>query len=42
MPLLHAFPFINSFAKMFKAKIHLLKVNTKDDFTPTQEAAVKK
>lgn len=36
---LYAIPFINNFAKMFKAKIHLLRVNTKDDFIPTAEAA---
>jgi nucleotide-binding universal stress UspA family protein len=35
------FPFINNFAKMFKAKIYLLRVNTKDDFLPTQEAIEK-
>jgi nucleotide-binding universal stress UspA family protein len=35
----YAFPFINNFAKMFKAKIHLLRVNTKDDFVPTAEAS---
>jgi nucleotide-binding universal stress UspA family protein len=34
----YAFPFINNFAKMFKAKIHLLRVNTKDNFIPTAEA----
>ncbi len=38
-PASYAFPFINNFAKMFKAKIHLLRVNTKDEFIPTQEAA---
>ncbi len=37
----HAFPFINNFAKLFKAKIHLLRVNTKDDFIPMQEAVEK-
>ena len=35
----YAFPFINNFAKMFKAKLHLLRVNTKDDFVPTAEAS---
>ena len=34
----YAFDFINNFAKMFKAKIHLLRMNTKDDFVPAQEA----
>jgi nucleotide-binding universal stress UspA family protein len=32
------FPFINNFAKLFKANIYLLRINTKDDFIPTQEA----
>jgi nucleotide-binding universal stress UspA family protein len=35
----YAFGFINNFAKIFKAKIHLLRVNTKDDFVPAQEAS---
>lgn len=32
------FPFINNFAKLFNAKMHLLRVNSKDDFMPTQTA----
>jgi nucleotide-binding universal stress UspA family protein len=32
------FPFINNFAKLFKAKIYLLRVNTEDNFIPTQTA----
>jgi len=33
-----AFPYINNFAGLFKAKIYLLRINTEDDFLPTQEA----
>ncbi len=32
------FPFIDNFARLFKAKIYLLRVNTEDDFIPTQTA----
>jgi len=32
------FPFIKNFAKLFNAKIHLLRINTKEDFVPTRYA----
>ena len=32
------FPYVNKFAGLFKAKIYLLRINTEDDFIPTQEA----
>jgi nucleotide-binding universal stress UspA family protein len=31
------FPFVKEFAKLFKAKIHLLRINTKEDFVPTKQ-----
>lgn len=31
------FPFVKDFAKLFKAKIHLLRINTKEDFVPTSQ-----
>lgn len=37
----HVFPFISSFAKLFNAKMHLLRVNSKDDFMPTETAIEK-
>jgi nucleotide-binding universal stress UspA family protein len=32
------FPFVDNLAKLFKAKIYLLRVNTEDEFLPTQTA----
>ena len=35
------FPFVKDFAKLFKAKIHLLRINTKEDFVPTSQVVDK-
>jgi len=32
------FPYVYKFAQLFKSKIYLLRINTEDDFLPTQEA----